>query len=189
MHWPPFSLLLEKTAAPGQDYEYRLPKHWSDLAVMNELGKKGMESMVGEGWDFVCFWPGPDTMLYTIIPESIPTNQLQVNRWVLVDDDGMSDTTPPPGGGGGPGFDFTIQETRGRSCEQIIEAWAPGWGHTKFGCSTGVMLQWIAYVADYSLAQIESEPPQVVEGAIQSSSFSARPGWCSRKPGHDTVLF
>jgi hypothetical protein len=100
MHWPPFSLLLEKTAAPGQDYEYRLPKHWSDLAVLNELGKggfhahrmnpwimerdvaaktvyqyqrlkapstaelaKGMESMVGEGWDFVCFCPGPDTML------------------------------------------------------------------------------------------------------------------------------
>jgi hypothetical protein len=106
----------------------------------------------------------PDTM----IPESVPTNNLGVNRWALVDDDDMFDTTPPPGGGGGPDFAFTVAATGGCSCEQIIEAWALGWGHTKFGCSTGAMLQWIAYVGDYSLAEIENEPRQTTGGQIQT---------------------
>jgi hypothetical protein len=109
----------------------------------------------------------------TVIPESVPTNQLQVNRWALVDDDGMFDTTPPPGGGGGPDFEFTTQDSAGCSCEQIVEAWSLGWGHTKFGCSTGVMLQWIAYVGDYGLAQLENEPNQAADGAIQALTEDA----------------
>ena len=78
----------------------------------------------------------------TAIPESVPTNRLGVNRWALADDDGEFDTASPLGGG--PGFEFSLTETRGCSCEQIIEAMALGWGHTKFGCSTGVLLNWIA---------------------------------------------
>ena len=75
----------------------------------------------------------------TEIPESVPTHHLGVNRWALVDGDSTFDTTPPPGGGGGPDFAFATDDTRGCSCEQIIEALALGWGHTKFGCSTGAM--------------------------------------------------
>lgn len=101
----------------------------------------------------------------TIIPESVPTSHLGVNRWALVDDDGVFDTTPPPGGGGGPEFVFSVATTGGCSCEQIIDRWALGWGHTKFGCSTGAMLQWIAYVQDFKLARIDLEPRQTAAGA------------------------
>jgi hypothetical protein len=93
----------------------------------------------------------------TSAPESVPTNNLGVNRWALVDDDGVFDTTPSPGGGGGPDFGFTVEDTRGCSCEQIIEAMALGWGHTRFGCSTGAMLQWIAMAWNNERAQPESE--------------------------------
>jgi hypothetical protein len=114
-----------------------------------------------------------DFCLGTTIPESVPTNHLQVNRWALVDADDVFDTTPPPGGGGGPDFEFTIQDTGGCSCEQIIEAWALGWGHTKFGCSTGAMLQWIAYVGNYSLAQIENESRTPTGGTIRMPVVSS----------------
>jgi hypothetical protein len=112
----------------------------------------------------------PDTVdicLDTTIPESVPTNHLGVNRWALVDDDNIFDTTPPPGGGEGPEFEFTLANTGGCSCEQIIERWALGWGHTKFGCSTGAMLQWIAYVGDYNLAQPHMEAMQTNAGTMQ----------------------
>jgi hypothetical protein len=103
----------------------------------------------------------------TVIPESVPTNNLGVNRWALVDEDGVFDTTPPPGGGNGPDFNFTVEDTRGCSCEQIIEAMALGWGHTKFGCSTGAMLQWIDLVWNKAPAQSETES-QPNAGGLQT---------------------
>jgi hypothetical protein len=105
----------------------------------------------------------------TVIPESVPTNHLQVNRYALVDGDDVFDTTPPPGGGGGPTFEFTTNDTLGCSCEQIIEAWALGWGHTKFGCSPGVLLQWKAMVWNLELAQPETES-QTYSGGLKSLS-------------------
>jgi uncharacterized delta-60 repeat protein len=119
-----------------------------------------------------------DVCLGTAIPESAPTNHLGVNRWALVDDDGVFDTTPPPGGGGGPNFEFTVEDTRGCSCEQIIEAWALGWGHTKFGCSTGVILQWMATVWNYEMAQPVTESQSItrgfkmLDGSVDDSSAS-----------------
>jgi hypothetical protein len=100
----------------------------------------------------------------TIVPESVPTNNLGVNRWALVDGDGVFDTTAPPGGGGGPNFEFDMGDTRGCSCEQIIDAWALGWGDTKFGCSTGAMLHWIARVWNYEFAQPETESQPTTGG-------------------------
>ena len=82
----------------------------------------------------------------TVIPESVPRRRLGVNRWALVDDDGNFDTTPPRGGGRGPGLSFTIDDTGGCSCEQIIQALDLGKGHSKFGCSTSAMEAWVALV-------------------------------------------
>jgi hypothetical protein len=87
----------------------------------------------------------------TVIPESVPTERLGVNRFALVDDDGQFDTTPPPGGGPrgrvvGPSYGFDLGITAGCSCEQIIEAAELGFGHVKFGCSIGEMLEWVEYV-------------------------------------------
>ncbi len=92
----------------------------------------------------------------TVIPEAtVPSQRLGVNRWALVDGDGIFDTTPPPGRSGPVGErtslppvvdPFTVQQTGGCSCEQIIDALGLGQGHVKFGCSTGAMRTWIDLV-------------------------------------------
>lgn len=81
----------------------------------------------------------------TVIPEAVPTHWLGRNRWALVDGDGDFDTRNPPGNG--PGLSFTIDETAGCSCEQIIGALGLGNGHTKHGCSLGAMRDWTEFVA------------------------------------------
>jgi hypothetical protein len=80
----------------------------------------------------------------TVLPELAPEVRLGVNRFALVDDDGVFDTTEP--NGRGPQVEFTIEDTRGCSCEQIIEALGIGEGHEKFGCSLGVMRRWMALI-------------------------------------------
>lgn len=87
-----------------------------------------------------------DVCAGTVIPESVPTVELKPNRYALVDNDFIFDTTPPPGGGGGPGDVFTTTDTGGCSCEQIIVALGLGQGHVKFGCSVGVMRNWVNLV-------------------------------------------
>ena len=80
----------------------------------------------------------------TVIPEGVPTRRLGRNRFALVDSDGIFDTNRPPGRG--PGVSFTIEETAGCSCEQIIDALGLGKGHVKFGCSIGAMEAWVDLV-------------------------------------------
>jgi hypothetical protein len=75
----------------------------------------------------------------TLIPEGVPTKKLGVNRWALVDNDDIFDTTLPKGGGKGPQLSFTIEDTAGCSCEQIISALDLGKGHEKHGCSISAM--------------------------------------------------
>ena len=74
----------------------------------------------------------------------MPTRELGRNRWALVDDDGEFDTNAP--NGKGPGLSFTIEDTAGCSCEQIIAALGLGSGHEKFGCSIGAMEDWVTLV-------------------------------------------
>jgi len=85
-----------------------------------------------------------DVCLGTSIPEDVPTVRLGTNRHALVDGDGVFDTNSPPGGG--PGDVFTIDDTAGCSCEQIIEGLGLGKGHEKFGCSVGAMRNWVGLV-------------------------------------------
>jgi hypothetical protein len=77
----------------------------------------------------------------TIIPEAVPTLRLGVNRFALTDDDDIFDTRIPAGKK--PQRAFTIADTAGCSCEQIIAALGLGQGHTKFGCSISAMEEWI----------------------------------------------
>ncbi len=77
----------------------------------------------------------------TIIPESVPTIRLGVNRFVLVNDNGDFDTKNPKGKG--PRKSFKIEHTAGCSCEQIIDELNLGMGHIAFGCSISVMEDWI----------------------------------------------
>jgi hypothetical protein len=86
-----------------------------------------------------------DVCLNTVIPESVPTQKLKPNRYALVDDDTIFDVgASGKGGKSGTGPDiFTIEDTGGCSCEQIIDAVELGNGHTKFGCSLGAMRDWV----------------------------------------------
>ena len=80
----------------------------------------------------------------TVIPESVPAVRLGTNRWALVDGDGYFDTTAPKGKG--PKRSFSVADTAGCSCEQIIGALGLGKGHQKFGCSNGAMDNWVSIV-------------------------------------------
>jgi hypothetical protein len=86
-----------------------------------------------------------DTCPDTVIPETVPTMRLGVNRFALTDDDTIFDTRTPDGRE--PQRTFTIADTAGCSCEQIIKALGLGQGHTKFGCSLDAMEEWTAMVA------------------------------------------
>ena len=79
----------------------------------------------------------------TVIPESVPTEQLGVNRYALVDGDRLFDTSARGQGGN---RSFTLGDTVGCSCEQIIVAQGLGEGHEKFGCSLGEMREWVQLV-------------------------------------------
>jgi len=85
--------------------------------------------------DSIDYCPG------TVIPESVPTQGLGKNRWALTDGDTTFDTN----GKRSPAY--TLQDTAGCSCEQIIENLDLGQGHTKLGCSSSVMKNWIDQVS------------------------------------------
>jgi predicted extracellular nuclease len=80
-----------------------------------------------------------DVCAGTALPESVV--RLGVNHFALVDGDGVFDTTPPAGEG--PGAAFTLDDTGGCSCEQILDRLGLGRGQGKFGCSVGTMRTWV----------------------------------------------
>jgi hypothetical protein len=84
----------------------------------------------------------------TVAPEpNVPTNGvLGSNRWALLDDDDplVFDQALPQAGSHAS---YTLGDTAGCSCEQIIEAQGLGNGHTKAGCSNGEMEAWVEYVS------------------------------------------
>jgi len=81
----------------------------------------------------------------TSIPEA-PTRGLGKNRFALIDDDFEFDSTSP--NGKGPGRSYSTVDTAGCSCAQIIAAEGLGNGHSKFGCSIGVMDNWVRKVGE-----------------------------------------
>lgn len=82
----------------------------------------------------------------TVIPESVPTKKLGRNRWALINDDGEFDTVQPKGNG--PKRSYSIDDTAGCSCSQIISGLDLGKGHSKFGCSISAMDTWKALVGN-----------------------------------------
>lgn len=82
----------------------------------------------------------------TTIPEGVPTEFLRINRFALIDADTVFDTTESPGGR--RSFSYSLDDTAGCSCEQIIDALQLGVGQRRFGCSNSAMQQWIGGVAE-----------------------------------------
>ena len=81
----------------------------------------------------------------TVIPEGMPTVQLNPNHWALTDNDSVFSTLIK-GKGKGPNRSYIIEDTAGCSCKQIIEAQGLGGGHAKHGCSISAMDDWIDLV-------------------------------------------
>ena len=79
----------------------------------------------------------------TVIPETLGKG-LGTNRFALIDDDFDFDTSAP--NGNGPGRSYSTEDTAGCSCTQIVTAQGLGKGHSKFGCSIGVMDNWVRLV-------------------------------------------
>lgn len=86
----------------------------------------------------------------TVAPESVvPSAGLKPNHFALIDEDTLFDTLEV-GRGKGPNRSYSLEDTAGCSCEQIIDAFGLGAGHMKHGCSIGVMDDWVREVADGS---------------------------------------
>jgi predicted extracellular nuclease len=83
---------------------------------------------------------GRDRCPGTMIPEAVPALELRDNRWALATPDLVFDTK------GQRLESITTTDTAGCSCEQIIDATGAGRGHEKFGCSIGLLREWIEYV-------------------------------------------
>ncbi|WP_437963901.1 choice-of-anchor L domain-containing protein [Sorangium sp. So ce260] len=77
----------------------------------------------------------------TVLPEGVPTVKLGVNRFADIDGDGVFDTVSS--NGTGPGRTYTVEDTGGCSCEQIIDELGLGQGHVKHGCSISAMDDWL----------------------------------------------
>lgn len=80
-----------------------------------------------------------DACAATEIPESVPTLQLLKNHFALtgsrIDDSVLTFT-------GRSKSVFNTADTRGCSCEQIIDGLELGGGHVLHGCSKGAMKEW-----------------------------------------------
>ena len=81
----------------------------------------------------------------TVIPEGVAGADLKPWHWALVDAGGTFDTRAA---GKGPGVSFTIEDTAGCSCTQILAAMGFGAGQEKHGCSTGTMQDWVALIGE-----------------------------------------
>jgi len=87
----------------------------------------------------------------TAIPEkTVPAHSLGVNRWALIDNDIGFDTKLPhglqdrtSGANGVLSRTYTILQTRGCSCEQIVAKLKQSSMVKKFGCSKGTMDEFI----------------------------------------------
>ena len=84
----------------------------------------------------------------TVVPEGVPTmGYLKPNHWALTVTGNRFDfDTVIKGKGEGPNRSYTIEDTAGCSCEQIIEIQGLGDAHTKNGCSTSAMDDWIDFL-------------------------------------------
>ncbi len=84
----------------------------------------------------------------TVVPESVPTIRLLPFRWALVDEDPIFDTRPLHGYL--PTLGFTLEDTGGCSCEQIIDELDLFFINDLFGYNSFSMYRWIQIVESSS---------------------------------------
>ena len=90
---------------------------------------------------------GADLCADTVIPDVAASKGLNPNHWALTaDGNGFDFDTVLKGKGKGPNRSYTIEDTAGCSCEQIIAEQGLGDGHSKHGCSISAMDDWVDVV-------------------------------------------
>lgn len=92
---------------------------------------------------------------------NVPTVQLGVNRWIWEDWDWVTNAR-------GVEKDFTIEQTQGCSCEQILDVLVDKTdrdfeGHYKYGCSQSVVEDWIAGLYYMETVEVQAASPVPVE--------------------------
>lgn len=81
----------------------------------------------------------------TALPDGVPTERLLPNHYAQMDTDSAFEVGPQLGNGTYAESTFTVAQTKGCSCQQILDG-LPGKrnGQYKFGCPKGIMEQWIS---------------------------------------------
>ena len=115
-----------------------------DTTVLRSSDHDGLVLFLTKDFDEDGVLDDADYCPDTVIPEGAPTTRLGKNRFALTDGDFNFDTTAP--NGKDPGRSYSITDTAGCSCEQIVDAQGLGNGHIKFGCSISVMDDWVSFV-------------------------------------------
>ena len=116
-----------------------------DLDNCGVVANADQADLDGDGAGDLCdddrdgdFVPDVDDLCLKSATVAAPTQRLGTNRWADVDGDGVFDTA----GKNASGRDYTMADTAGCSCAQIIDVCGYGEGHVKFGCSISVMDWW-----------------------------------------------
>lgn len=79
----------------------------------------------------------------TVVPESVPTDRLLPNHCAVTTASLNFTCQPKKGKGKGNAQEFTLTDTHGCTCAQIVAAEGLGSGSLKHGCSKGVLRSWI----------------------------------------------
>jgi hypothetical protein len=116
---------------PGQDTDGDGTKDATDLCPFDAEDDEDRDGICGD----VDRCPG------TTLPEGVPTAHLGHNRFADTDGDGVFDT--PSYNGNAKTRVYTLADTGGCTCEQIIASAGLGTGHSRFGCSAGAMEDWV----------------------------------------------
>ena len=110
--------------------------------TQDDLDSDGIGDVCDEDDDGDLVAGGDDVCPGTRIPEGVPTSSsgLGKNRWTLDNPNGVFTQGPPQAG---RKFSFSTGDTGGCSCEQIIAELGLGKSHSKSGCSSSAMLEWV----------------------------------------------
>ena len=114
-----------------------------DLAILDD----GEPVAPGEANDCDGIPASEDYCPDTMVPEGAPTRSLRSNRSALTGLGGIFETAGP----NPMGVVYTMEDTLGCSCEQIVDELGLGKGHLKNGCSFGAMNNWLDFTSTISL--------------------------------------
>ncbi len=88
-----------------------------------------------------------DMCAATSFPDNVGTSKLNPNHWRVDSADNFTfEQGKTKKGKGGSGGSYTMADTAGCTCEQIIVELDLGKGHVKHGCSNSAMADWVAFV-------------------------------------------